>query len=178
MTVTYKKPEKIDQMGWRLKFSSDKTAPITFRVYVAGEKVTEFISATKDSEIYLPIASGDHPFIEVMDADCAPEPAGPGRASIYWFRVSGATTYRVERNISSVWTLEAEVPDDGRSYFLWASGWLADVTSHQLRVVPVDDAGNQGSTTTKNILLVRHPDVPNVTYAYNSGPKTVTISAA
>lgn len=64
------------------------------------------------------------------------------------------------------------------NYFLWRSGVLADSTTHQFRVTPVGVNGNAGATKTFSLLMVRTPDVPAVTYAYDPGTGAVTIAAA
>jgi len=55
---------------------------------------------------------------------------------------------------------------------------LADDTTHYWRVIALDTAGNAGLEHNFTALIVRHPDVPSVSYAYSAVTGKVTLTAA
>lgn len=178
MAITWNKPERIDDLAWRLSWSSDAATPVTFRVYREGHKIATIRSPDGKGELIVSIGVSEHPFFEVLDKDCALAGiAFPGRLTVHWQESTGADKYRVEELISGVWTLRAEIRDDGLGAFSWISRWLEDVTNHQFRVIPVDSTGNQGSALSFAALMVRHPDVPNVKYTVNAN-RTLLIESA
>jgi hypothetical protein len=180
MTVTYQEPSLIDEMAFRLTWSSNETQPVPFRVYREGVQIAAFNSADGLGEIVLTVAPGESPFVEVLDkTGSVPSIAFPGRLTIHWQAVSGASSYLVQEYISAAWTTQQTVLDNGEGSFTWLSRWLDDLSTNQFRVIPVDSAGNQGSALTFSCVMVRHPDAPEVEYEYNgSGTPTVTVAAA
>jgi len=180
MAVTYEIPERVDQHSVLLRWSSDRTPPVTFRLYREGRKIYEVTSADGTGEFVLAVADGDQPFVEVLDVACAnPSLAFPGRFTLVWLSVSGAASYRIDEYVSAAWTTRQTITADGSSSYRWQSRWLEDSQQHQFRVVPISTAGNGGTPTTITALMVRHPDAPSVTYAYNgSATPTVTVTSA
>jgi len=180
MTVTYAKPVQVDEVVWRLGFTSDAATPVPFRVFVGGVLAQELSSPDGAGEVFLTIAVGDFPYVEVLDDDdLTPAIAFPGRFDVHWPAVAGAAQYRVEEYVASTWTLRDLVPDDGSAAYTWRSRWLEDDTAHYFRVIPVDSASNEGSVIAFSGLMVRHPDPPEVTYTYDGAiAETVTIAAA
>ena len=180
MAVTYSKPVKIDVMAWDIAWTSDAALPVTFRVYSEGVLLTPdgLVSEDGAGRWTLTVPPGDFPFFEVLDKGCRrPSIAFSGHLVLQWYG-TGSLHYRVEKNTGS-WVLQEIVPDDGRGYFTWRSGWLADVTTHTYRIVPVSTASNQGTALSLISLLVRHPDSPNTVVTYNGSVlKTIHIAAA
>ncbi len=178
MVVTYQKTLRVDRVSWRQPFTSDITPPVPFRVFIGGVLVSQFVSTDGNGNYRLNSDQGSV-FIEVLDKDCSiPEIAFPGRITIGWRSVVGAVEYKVEEFVSAVFVLRKTVEDDGVGAFTFLSRFLEDVTTHLFQVVPVDAAGNLGTPLSFSVLMVRHPDVPNVGYSYDgAGPKTVTISS-
>ena len=180
MTVTYSQPIRIDALAFRLPFSSDETTPVPFRVYDQGRLVKSFSSPNGTGEYIATVGDGESPFIEVLDRDCEqPAIAFPGRLTVNWLAITGATSYRVEELVSAVWTARQTILDTGVGAYSWLSRWLEDVTAHQFRVIAIDAAANEGTALAFTATMVRHPDAPNVTYTYNgSGQPDVTIASA
>lgn len=180
MAVTFTKSVKTSLTTVKVLWSSDETPPVTFRVVREGVIVSTFLSENGKGEHTFTVIPGDAPFIEVLDRACQlPSIAFPGRVTLHWRTVSGAVKYRVEELVSAVWTLRKTVPDGGSAAFVTLTRWLEDTTSHQFRIIPVDAAGNQGTAIAFTFLMVRHPNRPATSIAYNgSVAKTITVSAA
>ena len=177
MAVTYSKPIRLDEFMWQLDWTTDQAVPATFRVCREGVVLATLVSQTTAGSWRFTIMPGEYPFIEVLDKACQnPSLAFPGKLTLQWYAVSAAASYRVEQNIASVWTLLTSVPEDGRGYYEWQSGWLADCASHQFRIVPVSASGNQGTALNLASLLARHPDNPNYTTTYSAGTKKLTFT--
>lgn len=176
--VTEEKPIQIDEICWRLRFTSDRTPPIPFRIYREGRLVSSFDSDVASGEIDITASDGEFPFVEILDQEGAlPSLAYPGHITLHWSGVSGSASYRVEEFFLASWKLRQIVSDNGQGAFTWLSRWLEDETQHQFRVIPMDIAGNLGTPLPLSVTMVRHPDTPVVDYVYNgSGTPTVTIS--
>ena len=182
MAVTFRQPRRTGSDAWVIAWTSDQVSP-TYRVYRDGR----LIATTTAQSITITVAAGSEtPVIEVLD-DAADLPAAgfPGRALLAWFRSATGSLnhFRVEEYVGAAWTLRRKLRDPGSTinaagYFTWKSRWLEDVTTHQFRVIPVGDNGNQGSAMTFAVFVVRHPDPPSVTVAWDSGTAKVTITAA
>ena len=178
MAVTYDKPVRVDEWTFVLRWTSDRTRPVPFRVFREGVMFAEFDSSDGEGEIYITAAPGEYPFVEVLDhADAVSSIAFPGRLTLYWVGVTGAEYYTIEEYVSSVWTARDTVYDNSQGAFSWLTRWLEDVTSHQFRITAVDEAGNDGTPLSFTCVMVRHPDTPSVSMAL-TGSRTVTISAA
>lgn len=177
MAVTYSKIERIDATAFRLRFTSDRTPPVSFRVFFQGRLISSITSSGSQGEVVLSVPVGDNPFVEVLDKPCSlPTIAFPGRVTLNWLSVTGASSYRVEELVSGTWTLRQTLLSHGGTAYTWGSRWLEDSTTHQFRVIPVDSGGNQGTALSFSFLMVRHPDTPDVRYEYNQGSQTITIA--
>ena len=159
---------------WRLAFSSDDSAA-TFYLYRDGLLVGQTELGWWD----VVVPTGEYPVLVVYDdADAASGPAHPGLVRLQWYRVSGVGHYRVDEQVSGVWTGRARLYQDGRGYYHWTSRWLEDVTSHAFRVVAVGVDGNEATAAELAVLMVRWPDPPDVSLSYSADTGKVTISAA
>lgn len=180
MSVTYQKPVFDGIMSWTIKWSSDAAVPVTFRVYSEGALLTPdgLVSSDGLGEWTIVVSPGDYPFFEVLDKACSiPSIAFSGHLILQWYGI-GNKQYRVEKYNGASWDIQETITDDGRGYFSWRSLWLADVTIHTYRVMPVSTAGNDGTALSLICLVVRHPDSPNVLVTYNGpGPQTIRIAA-
>ena len=174
MSVTIEQPQRVGPGAWRITWSSDLSDP-TFYVYRDGR----LIATTALTSLVFTIAAGESPVIEVFDdAATLPSTAFPGRVTLAWYAIAAVDHYRIDEYVASVWTQRRRIRDDGSGYFRWRSRFLKDVTSHQFRVVPVGTNGNAGTATSFTVLMVRHPDPPNLTTSYDSGTRQLTFTAA
>jgi len=183
MAVTYTS-YRVGAGEWRIAWTSDLGSPPTdlYRIYQNGALVASDVFV---EEWVVYVQAGESLVFEVLDdADLEPSTAFPGRLTIGWRRVASATaSYRVEEYVGGEWVERYTVADDGSEWFNWESRYLEDVTTHQFRVVPVGENGNDGTPIAFATLMVRHPDSPitddNVDdkFSYDSGTNKVTIAA-
>lgn len=183
MSVTYEAPVQLAPNLWRVSWSSDLGAPPAtgYRVFrngvqIGGTVYVESMDFTLDA--------GESLVVEVLDdPDASPSSAFPSRLTLGWRPVSGAASYRVDEYVASVWTARRVLLEDGSPYYRYETRVLEDVTSHQFRVVPVDEAGNDGTALSFTVLMVRYPDAPwpdaeaASHFAYDDGTNEVTVSA-
>jgi hypothetical protein len=168
---------KIDVTSFKLTFRSQRVPPVTFRVFNQGTLVQTIVSASGTGSCVITVGNGESPFVEILDdPSLIPHYAAPGRLTLNWRRMAGASNYNINEWIDSEWvTLQTQPEDIGNSLFL--SPWLEDSTTYQWQVVPLDSAGNSGTPIEITTLIVRHPDAPNVAYTYNGATtKTVTLA--
>lgn len=177
MAVSYLAPRRVDDLSFLLRWTSDATPPIPFRVYVAGVLVSSWISANAAGEFLFHCPPTDYPFIEVLDdADAIPTIAFPGRMTLHWQSISGAGSYVIEEYDSPDWVVRDTIAEDGRGAFRWISRWLEDSTTHQFRVTPYDISGNAGTALEFSFPMARHPDAPTVGLSVNVGTRKLTFS--
>jgi hypothetical protein len=174
--ITYNPIQQIDMLSFLLSWSSSQPPPVSFRVYREGVEVYSVTSDDGTGEYLLTVGVGEFPFVEVLDQDCSrPSIAFPGRLTLNWHSVSGAESYQIQQYDSGWLTKQTQI-DEGQGVFLYSSDWLDDVTTYEFRIVPVDSVGNLGTPITFSAEMVRHPDVPAVTYSYDDVTNHVTIS--
>lgn len=178
MAITELPPQQIDEATWRLRWTSDVTPPVTFRVYQDGRKIAESISGDGTGELVVAIPPGEQADIEILDhATQRARLAYPGRLTLNWLRVDSASYYRIDELVDAVWTERTQVPESGQGAYRWQSRFLEDETTHQFRVTAVGSNGNESTALSFSCDMVRAPSVPAVTYTYNAGDGTVSIGA-
>lgn len=136
------------------------------------------------------VAAGEQVRLAVVDTASVdfdeeannPEPY-PARRRLWWIRslATDCDHYRIEeRKDAGDWSTAATVPRDREAWsYQWYTGRLDDLTSYEWRVIPVDRAGNDGDlVATQSEVVVRTPDAPEFTVAWNEGTGRVTYSAA
>ncbi len=109
--------------------------------------------------------------------------AFPATRTIEWLRslATDLDHYRVEQKIGAgSWIAVARVPRNAEAWaYRWQSDRLTDLTDHEWRVFPVDAAGNDGTALALAAeQIVRTPDAPNFTVAFDPSPDTVEFAAA
>lgn len=167
--VTFNQPEQLDASTWLVSWSSDLTPPVTFWIYVDGQLIatTTASSWTFSSPIGV---------IEVLDTSTPPADAYPSKAILTWNGVAGAQTYLVQEYVESAWVNRASiVPKNGQTYFAWTSGILADSQTHQFQVLAVGVNQNDGTAASLNLLMVRNPDPPDVSFTYDPDKQQVVV---
>lgn len=176
MAVIYDSVEPLDPAGSMVlwKFHSDRPTPLTLRVFGDGVEVDRFESADGKGESRVSSEAD----LEVLDKDLAiPRPAFPRRFTLYWTEVSGTQYYRVDENLSSVWTERARIPDFGQGHFTWLTGLLTHLAQHQFRVVPVFAGDLEAAAIPFTATPEFRPPPPLVTFTYSAGTGKPTINA-
>lgn len=153
---------------YRVTAASDLPSP-TFYWYVEGL----FQGADKLPWRTFTVPAGSGPLVEVFDdVDDVPSLGWPGEVVFVWDHAAGAESYRVERYADGDWVEAGRVSGDLDRYRFTVRD-LADGVSHQLRCVPVSN-GNDGLPLTGTVLMVRRPDMPSVTWAYDEATSTLS----
>lgn len=174
MTVTVDRLIDVsgDGSAWRCFWSSDGADPL-YRIYRNGR----FVRATVENSAVFTTRPGTWEVIEVVDDLQTPRRAAQLEAIITVAAAAGAAGYRIEELVDSVWSPLLTVDDDGSSEYSVTTPPLLGVQTYQFRVVPYDAAGNDGSPTAVTFEIKRHPDPPEVDYAFDDVTKTVTLTA-
>lgn len=170
MTVTITSIIQTDRRNVRIGYESDQSKPV-YRVYRDGRQ----IARTRASEFDVPHEPGDQVQIEVRDDAATPEPCNAGRAWLTWIGAAGTQKYRIEEQVGAEWIVRALVPHHGRRQHRWRTRFLEDGQTHQFRVVPIGENGNDGDAVSLPIKIVRRPDVPTLTFDYNPATRVLTI---
>lgn len=169
---------QMDSLGggaWRITWTSDLVDP-TFYVYRDGQ----LLGTTRAAEWVVRLAAGDRPVFEILDSDDDTAPTAtrgfPGFVTLGWYASTGSDRYLIQELVGVDWTTRRTIHDRGQGYFRWKSRFLEDVTTHQFRVVPIGTNENTGTAAAFSVLMVRHPDAPEVEITYSSGTGKLTIS--
>lgn len=173
--VTFQSPQQLGTTTWLIPWTSDQGSP-TYRVFLDGVQVSTQLEASYilklDTNVPVPI-------IEVLDTSTAvPSPAFPSYLIFGWNLDLNAAQYLIEQWTGSAYvTIGTINADTTKAWQVYATGILADETTAQWRITPIDAYGNNGTPVVFTDLMVRNPDVPAPTFTYNgAGPKTVTLS--
>jgi hypothetical protein len=108
------------------------------------------------------------------DADALIEAGVSSGLVIWWTRRESTQLYRVERWTGSEWVLVEIINESGLAVYSVAVEGLADETLHTLRIVAVDLTQQQAVIATRTAFLIRRPDVPPQTFAFDSETGEVT----
>lgn len=179
MAVTIK-PEVIedtvDYRVWLVSWTSTLAPPQLFFVYVNGELLHE--AGTTLTELPFTVPAGQEVIVEVRDvAGAAQSRYFGGHAELGWHAVPAAASYRIEEKVGAVWTLRADIVEDGSGFKIFRTNKLADETTHLWRVVPVGVNGQDGTPLEFTIDTVRQPDAPAVIGTYDPGTGNLTVDA-
>lgn len=169
------RPVRVGRSSWLLRYYS----AISYRpdYYVYRDGVLYMRDRTGHCVVHT--EPGEKANIDVFDdADTAPGAATASRQQLCWGAASGADAYRIEEKINGTWTVRVVVPHRGEGQYRFTTRPLEDVTTHEFRVISIDKYGAESSAATRNIVMVRPPDAPSVTYTYAASTGNVTIAAA
>lgn len=169
--VTMQPPIWIGTNSLKLVYSSDLETP-TFYIYIDGL----LVATTTQTEYIAAVNSGDEVIAEILDdPDAVPMQVFPGRVRLGWFAVTNTNYYRIDEYVESEWRERARITDNG-GYMQWQSRFLEDCQSHLFKITPIGTNGNEGDEKQFTILMVRHPDTPDVSFEYSNTTKEITIT--
>ncbi len=169
-----------------IEVTSNLTPPVHFHWYVDGVPVAE--TSAGSYTFHVPL--GDQVRVEILDTTdpdfdaLANAPDGyPARRELFWVRNTDAAVqhYRIEQQQDGGdWTILARV---WQRPGVWEQRCrterLTDLSTYSWRIVPVDTAGNDGTVLTIGPeKIVRTPDAPDFTVAFDDGTQKVTFAAA
>lgn len=161
---------------------SDLVSP-TFHWYLDGSYVGSSVSGSKAFQI----APGEQARIDVVDSiDAVFDPIAdgpilyPSRLTLEWVRSMDDDTawYEIAQTVNfGASTVIGRVRHDGRWSYRFTTARLIDLAVYQFSVTPIDRIGNVGPPLFNvSRTVVRHPDAPIYTAAYNAG--NVIVEAA
>lgn len=164
--------------------TSDLAGTVYFHWYLDGV----WLGVTQSNRRDFHIDVAEQARVEVVDTNdvafdyVAGAPAGwPARRLVAWVRslADDVATYRVEQQRDGGdWETVGIVPHDPTQWdcFLLTER-LDDLTDYAFRVIPVDEAGNDGAAVTlSNERIVRSPDSPDFQIGYDAGTDKITFA--
>lgn len=167
--------------------ASDLGGAVYFHWYLDGG----YVGMTTSGSRVLQMPQGERGRIDVLDTidpdfdPVANAPAGyPSRRTLVFNRSldAGVAGYRVEESIDAggTWTAINLIAHNPRAWsYSMLTEELTDLGSYIWRVVPVDQAGNDGTPANlASELIVRNPDPPNFTATFDPATTKVTLAAA
>lgn len=181
MTVTYGKPERIGH--WTTVFvESDIVGEVWFHWYRDGVLVH---SGQANSHTFY-VGTGAQAEIVCMDtaspsAPDAPQ-AWPATRTVFWWpSMSGdIKEYRPEyQKDGGSWTAFGRVRHNPEKWlYQIETERLDDLSTYAFRVVPIDNAGNDGTAQEiESEIVVRTPDAERYSLTFSAGTSRVTFSA-
>ena len=176
MAVTITAQYRIGPTTWRIEVASTLGDP-TFYWYVDGILIDSSNQPFRTFEI----GAGEQGQIEILDdPDATPSAVYPGRVLLTWHpdpANADIENWRVDEYVDGDWTERITTPATqwGQE---WTSRYLEDNSTHRFRVVPLGANSIEGVAREFSVLMVRLPDLPDVTYSYDDGTGAVTATAA
>lgn len=145
-----------------------------YRIYRNGILIDE----TSGTSIHVHSGSRESVLIEVIaDPDGIPIEVNPSRIDLRWAATAATKLYRIEKFVDAAWVTVGSRAEDGSSAYSFRSESLADDTTHEFRVVPVGDNGNDGTPATLDKKVIRHPDAPDVGVTFDDDTQKLRITA-
>lgn len=167
---------RVDPTAFKIAWETTAPAPLVFRVYVGGVLVASIPSSTSSASTILHIGAGDSPFVEVLDNACSlPAIAFSGRITLNWEAITGTAVYSVLERIGLSYSERQRFPATNAANYRFETRWLEDCTEHDFRVIPYASDGTAGDNMDFSVLMVRHPDVPDVEFSYDAETSLLTV---
>ena len=172
MTVTISAPDWLDDQTCVISWTSTISGA-TFYVY----RDREFVTATGAASQQFRVVPGEYLLLDVFDSSSTvPGYARAGRVYLCWYASAAASSYLVQEYVAAAWVDRQTIPDNGEGFFRFLTRYLEDGSDTSFQVLAIDAADNQATATPFAVVQVRHPEIPDVSYAYASGTAVVTIT--
>lgn len=175
MTIVLNDPVNVGVGAVLFSWTSDAVDPL-FRITKNGLP----IQSTRSNRVVLMCLPSD--VIAVSDDGSNPADEGAEASlEISWPAVASSAFYKIEEETSpgsGTFDVRAVIRDDGRSRFLYNTAPFVDDVATVYRVTPIGTNGNDGTPTSFNRTVPRHPSAPDVTVTFSDSTKKVTIAAA
>ena len=187
LALTY---TKIGSTSWRADWSAaaatgpfvpynvDTSRVIEDEVGLA-ETTNEFVDIENWTDAYEP------PAVEVIDTDTETVNADSqtekysSRANLIWRGNPDAAYWVVYQydTDAAEWVVLRSFTETERGYYSYTTDVLADVTTHQFKVIPYDVLDIAGAPVYFQFFMVRNPSPPRISASYSAATGNVTISA-
>ncbi len=165
--------------AWRLSFSAPGIDP-PISVWMDGAPAAVF---HEQHTTYMTVLYTEEPLtIDIVQGVEQPPAQFPARVTLGWYRSHGAHRYRIDRYISDAWAAVDRIPDTYTLYgyytwyYTWRSPRLPDGEEARFRVVPEGPMQAPGTAAELRALMVRYPDPPAPTYAYDDETRKLTLT--
>lgn len=180
MTITSEKTTKSGGMT-TVTVVSDLSGTIYYHWYIDGS----FVGQTQHGTLAIYLAPEDQVRIEAIDTNdvdfdsVANAPQGfPARRTLFWTHSVDVDPVRYvvqqEKDSGGMVTI-GELLAGLVWSFVFLTPRLDDLANYVWQLIPVDALGNNGTTLIIGFeTVVRTPDAPEFTAAFNPGPKDVT----
>ncbi len=169
-----------------VRVTSDLVGEVYFYWFLDGA----FVAMTRSAEYQINLPEGDQARVECIASNdasfdvVANGPATPATRVVIWWISSASSdvaSYRVEQQKDGGdWVTIGRVNHDASLWdYQLVTPRLDDLASYAWRVVPVDQAGNDGTAVSESArTIVRTPDGPDFTIAFDEGTTRVTFTEA
>ncbi len=108
--------------------------------------------------------------------------SGPARRTLWWVRSTDTdvASYTIKQQREAEGLVEiGSIPATDAWSYRFLTPRLDDLTNYDWEVLPVDAAGNEGTALAfPQVQIVRRPDSPDFTVAFDAGTTRVTFTAA
>jgi hypothetical protein len=186
MPVAFTNIEKIGRRRWRWTWNpTDPPYRVVWRGLEIANRLTEGAFEYAGGAVFVEGAyasleadADEPPAIEVLGASegLAASEANPPYAVLQWRGYAWARFYRVEQKTGATWSKVADLPEDGRGYYPFASRALQDAALHEFRIVAYDARGQQSPPVPAAVFTCSHPEPPKYDPAYNASTRTLTFT--
>jgi hypothetical protein len=164
----------------QVSVATDLVGVVAYHWYLDGS----YLGATTETLKSFFLAKGQQARIECVptdDADYDPYAAAQHPASrlLFWVRsIDEVEYYRIDQRVNGGdWqVLRIVYPQPGDWSFRHFTEALQDLAEYSWRIVPVDQAGNDGTPIVVGPeMIVRVPEAPSVTAEFDPETLTVTV---
>lgn len=171
---------KVAPFTWRFAWSG--TSPF----YVVRNGRPVFVpNTTKTEHIFDHDDNEEPPIVEVYDSteteSASAQMVNPPYMLMQWYHATDAKYYIAQQRetvgSNYQWiTRKPTIFARGVGYYQFATPMLDDESEHVWRIMALDDIGNS-SQVEFTMTMVRNPDAPGISLAYNAGTGNLTVSA-
>ena len=176
---------RIGSRGWQFDYTG--TAP--FAIYLDGVLRVSGVAETSINIEHQGLEGSpdneEPPALEIVDAVDTTDVqtlVNPAVTVLQWRGVTDADFYKVEKdNGSGFVQISHAIEEQGRGYYQYESRALPDVTTHNYRVIAVEEITNgtdkQSTPVAFDIFISRNPPVPRISIDYNEANLELDVTA-
>jgi hypothetical protein len=174
--ATWTKITKVGTNDWLFEFAAGANQQVIDRGIVLRDlesDETEYRVSNSDADEPPPLELFNTSTGDITTTSLNHSP----RATLQWRGLTTARRYKVQQYVDAAWTTIGHQFETGCGYYHWLTDPLADATTHQFRVVIVDERGYEGDPIPFDFFMCCHPASPDIVMTYDSGTGDVTVAA-